>query len=195
MPVEIMRKIIVSMNVTLDGYMAGRNCELDWHFNYWNEEMAEHACHQLSKTDTILLGRVTYQAMAQYWPYQSLNLLFPREQIAFADMMNSHLKIVFSKTLEGTQWNNSRLVKKNLANEISKLKRQPGKDMIIYGSGSLVSSLMQSGLIDEYELWVHPVLLGKGKSLFKGLEETHTLRLLKTRSFNSGVIILYYGAA
>lgn len=190
-----MRKVIVSMNVTLDGYMAGRNCELDWHFNYWNEEMAEHACHQLSKIDTILLGRVTYQAMAQYWMTQSFNLSFPREHIAFADMMNSHLKIVFSKTMESARWNNSRLVKKNLRTEIAKLKQQKGKDMIIYGSGSLVSSLMQSGLIDEYELWVHPVLLGKGKSLFKGLHHTHTLKLLRTRAFDSGVIILYYGAA
>lgn len=190
-----MRKVIVSMNLTLDGYMAGRNCELDWHFNYWNEEMAEHACHQLSKIDTILLGRVTYQAMAQYWPYQAFNLSFPREHIAFADMMNSHLKIVFSKTLQGATWNNSRLVKKDFRSEISRLKKQPGKDIIIYGSGRLVSSLMQSGLIDEYELWVHPLLLGEGKSLFHNLQSVHTLKLLKTRAFDSGVVILYYGAA
>jgi|ERR1044072_271228 len=190
-----MRKVIVSMNVTLDGYMAGRNCELDWHFNYWNEEMAEHACQQLSKTDTILLGRVTYLAMARYWPYQAFNLSFPREHIAFADMMNSHLKIVFSKTLERASWNNSRLVNRNFKTEISRLKKQEGKDIIIYGSGKLVNSLMQSGLIDEYELWVHPVLLGEGKALFTGIQDMHTLKLKRTIPFDSGVVILYYGAA
>lgn len=183
------------MNVTLDGYMAGRNCELDWHFNYWNEEMADHACHRLAETDTILLGRVTYMAMAQYWPYQSCNLSFPREHIAFADMMNSHLKIVFSKTLQRASWNNSLLIKKDFRAEISRLKKQAGKDIIIYGSGKLVASLMRAGLIDEYELWVHPVLLGEGKALFTGLPAMHTLKLLKTRPFDSGVVILYYGAA
>jgi dihydrofolate reductase len=183
------------MNVTLDGYMSGRNCELDWHFNYWNEEMADHACHQLAKIDTILLGRVTYTAMAQYWPYQAFNLSFPREHIAFADMMNSHLKIVFSKTLQRTSWNNSRLVKKDFRTEISRLKKQEGKDIIIYGSGKLVASLMEAGLIDEYELWVHPVLLGEGKALFTGLHNMHTLKLLNTTPFGSGVVILSYGAA
>lgn len=187
-----MRKVIVSMNVTLDGFMAGRNCELDWHFNYWNEEMAEHACKQLSKTDTILLGRVTYQAMARYWPYQAMNLSFPREHIAFADMMNNYHKIVFSRTLKTAIWNNSRLVKRNLNTEILRLKQQQGKDIIVYGSGSIVSTLMRLDLVDEYELWVHPVLLGEGKALFKGLQGQHGLQLLKTKAFSSGVIILYY---
>jgi Dihydrofolate reductase len=183
------------MNVTLDGYMAGPDCELDWHFNYWNEEMADHACQQLSKADTILLGRVTYVAMAKYWPCQACNLSYPREHLAFAEMMNSHLKIVFSKTLSRASWNNSRLVNKHFKAEISRLKRQEGKDIIIYGSGQLVNSLMQSGLIDEYELWVHPVLLGDGKALFTGIEDIRTLKLIKTTPFNSGVVILYYGAA
>ena len=93
------------------------------------------------------------------------------------------------------EWNNSRLVNKNFKAEISRLKKQEGKDIIIYGSGKLVSSLMQSGLIDEYELWVHPVLLGDGKALFGGLQHMHTLKLLRTRPFDSGVVILYYGAA
>jgi len=187
-----MRKVIVSMNVTLDGFMAGRNYELDWHFSYWNEEMAEHACERLSKIDTILLGRVTYQAMAGYWPYQAFNTSFPREQLAFAEMMNNYRKVVFSRTLQNTAWNNSRLVKANLRREIARLKQQPGKDMIIYGSRSIVTALMRSGLVDEYELWVHPVLLGKGKPLFPGQPHMRQLRLMRTRSFASGVIILYY---
>lgn len=192
-----MRKIIVSMNVTLDGFMAGPNCELDWHFQHWNQEMAETAGRQLSKTDTILLGRITYQAMAQYWPSVEGDLSFPREDIAFAEMMNDHSKIVFSKTLIKTGWKNARLAGKNVRSEISRLKHAGNgqdKDMIIYGSGVLVSRLMRLDLIDEYILWVHPVILGKGKPLFKKIREKQRLRLLTTKTFSSGVVMLCYGA-
>ena len=187
-----MRKVIVSMNVTLDGFMAGPNCELDWHFNYWNEEMARYAGEQLSKADTILLGRVTYNAMAKYWPSKIRDLLCPREDVAFASMINDYQKVVFSKTLQHTDWNNSRLAKESIRKEIVKLKQQPGKDMIVYGSGSIVSALAKSGLIDEYILWLHPVVLGKGKMLFKNTNTRSKLKLSSTRTFNTGVIILYY---
>lgn len=190
-----MRKIIVSMNVTLDGFMAGENCELDWHFYYWNEEMAEAASEQLSRADTILLGRVTYNAMAKYWPSKTNDLSFPREDMAFAEMMNSYNKIVFSNTLTVPEWHNSRLVKHNIRNEIIKLKQNPGRDIIIYGSGLLISALIQWGLIDEYALWIHPVVLGKGKSLFRGLQDKLMLELVKTKKFSSGVVIFYYRQA
>ena len=91
------------MNVTLDGFMAGPDCELDWHFNYWNEEMAKCAGEQLSNADTILLGRITYKAMARFWPSKMKDLLGPRHDIAFASMINSYQKVVFSKTLKNTQ--------------------------------------------------------------------------------------------
>ena len=187
-----MRKVIVSMNVTLDGFMSGATGELDWHFNYWNEEMADHAGRQLSKSDTILLGRVTYQAMAQYWPYQAVNMSFPRENVVFAEMMNNYHKIVFSRTLKEATWHNSRVVNTNLRTEILRLKQQPGRDMIVYGSGSIVSRLLQLGLVDEYELLVHPVVLSKGKALFKGLQSGRALELFDTKTFSSGVIVLYY---
>ncbi|MGB8193580.1 MAG: dihydrofolate reductase family protein [Chitinophagaceae bacterium] len=187
-----MRKVIVSMNITLDGFMAGPNCELDWHFNYWNEEMAEYASYQLSHADTILLGRVTYNAMAKYWTAVTMSAVAPRQDLAFAGMMNNYHKIVFSKTMEKAEWNNSRLVKNNISKEIMQLKRQPGKDMIIYGSGSVVSTLMRSDLVDEYVLWIHPVVLGKGKNLFKSQHDMHALRLIEVKSFSSGVIILSY---
>jgi dihydrofolate reductase len=187
-----MRKVVVSMNITLDGFIAGPDCELDWHFNYWNEEMARYAGEQLSKADTILLGRVTYNAMAKYWPSKMTDLLCPREDVAFADLINSCHKIVFSKTLENVSWNNSKLAKESIRREITKLKQQPGKDMIVYGSGSIVSALSRSGLIDEYILWLHPVVLGKGKMLFKNTNTRPKLKLLNTRTFNTGVIILYY---
>lgn len=182
------------MNVTLDGFMSGVNCELDWHLQSWTGEMAECLCEELSKADTILLGRITYNAMATYWPAKATDCSFPREDIAFADMMNSYNKIVFSKTLQKVRWNNSRLVKKNIAKEIFQLKQQPGKNIIVYGSGQLVSSLMQLNLIDEYQLWIHPVLLKEGNPLFSehhNLQQLH-LQLAKTKTFNSGVTLLCY---
>jgi dihydrofolate reductase len=192
-----MRKVIVSMNVTLDGFMAGPDCELDWHFNYWNEEMAKCAGEQLSNADTILLGRITYKAMARFWPSKMKDLLGPRQDIAFASMINNYQKVVFSKTMKNTDpvvtgWNNSRLAKETISKEIMNLKQQPGKDMIIYGSGSIVSTLMRLNLVDEYILWLHPVVLGRGKLLFKSTGTRPVLKLLKTKTFSSGVVILYY---
>jgi dihydrofolate reductase len=187
-----MRKIIVSVNVTLDGYMAGENGELDWHFPLWNEEMSEYAYEQLCMADTVLLGRQTYEAMAAYYPYLEKSLVAIRSDIAFARHMNDYQKIIFSRTLKTVEWKNARLAQKSLAEEIRQLKSQPGLDIIIYGSASIVAKLIQLDLIDEYVLWVHPVLLGNGKSLFKNINQQHSLNLLHTRVFDSGVIILYY---
>lgn len=187
-----MRKVIVSLNVTLDGFMAGTNCELDWHFNYWNEEMAEIATHQLKQADTILLGRVTYNAMSKYWPSVSLDPCSARQDLAFAGMMNSYHKIVFSTTLESADWSNSTLIQQDISNEVRLLKKQQGKDMIIYGSGTIVSLLMKYGLVDEFALWVHPVVLGKGKPFFKKVPDKQILRLVNSTTFNSGVVLLYY---
>lgn len=182
------------MNVTLDGFMSGPNCELDWHFQSWTEDMSDSLCEQLSKADTILLGRITYNAMAKYWQSKMIDTSFARKDIAFAEMMNRYKKIVFSKTLTAPDWYNSKLIRRNFGKEILKLKQLPGKDMIVYGSGLLVSALMQSRLIDEYVLWVHPVILGKGKLLFKGLHDNLFLRLRRTKKFSSGVVGLYYEA-
>lgn len=180
------------MNLTLDGFMAGPDCELDWHFERWTNEMAESLCEELSKADTILLGRVTYYAMARYWPQKERDLSFQRDDLAFASMMNNYAKVVFSRTLASADWNNSRLVKRDVVGEILHMKMQPGKNMIIYGSGRLASSLMRHGLIDEYRLWIHPVVLGKGKPLFKDLPERRDLQLNEVRTFQSGVCVLYY---
>ena len=187
-----MRKIIVSMNATLDGFIAGPDCELDWHFQSWDDEMAGSTAEQLSRADTILLGRVTYKAMAAYWPVRAINLCAAREDVDFTDMMNSYKKIVFSSTLKNAAWNNSRIVRKDAEAEINRLRKEPGKDMIIYGSVNLISYLEAAGLIDEYRLWVHPVMLGKGKGLFRDLKKRVDLELYKTKTFRSGVILLYY---
>jgi dihydrofolate reductase len=187
-----MRKIIVSINITLDGFIAGPDCELDWHFNYWDEEMAKFATEQLSDADTIVLGRVTYKAMARFWPLKVMDLSYAREDIAFAEMMNRYEKIVFSKTLQKAEWNNSRVVRNGIRKEILKLKQKPGKNIIIYGSESIVSALNRLDLIDEFALWVHPVFLKKGKPLFKDEQEKLEFKLLNTKAFSSGVVILTY---
>lgn len=190
-----MRKLILSMNVTLDGFMAGPDCELDWHFDRWTAEMAEALCEELRKADTIVLGRITYTAMARYWPQKAGDASFPRQDAAFAGMMNDYAKIVFSNTLSVATWSNARLVRGDVRREITRLKRQPGKNIMVYGSGKLAASLMSMGLVDQYQLWVHPVLLGKGKPLFGGVETHLPLQLTETRTFTSGVVVLYYAAA
>ena len=180
------------MNVTLDGFMAGPDSELDWHFERWSEEMAVSLSVELGKADTIVLGRVTYDAMAEYWPMRTNCLSIAREDIAFADMMNSHSKVVFSNTIHKTHWNNSRVAKGNLRSEIQKMKLEHGKDMILYGSGKLVTALVQEDLVDEYRLWIHPVLLGKGRSFFNAIDNKQELQLIDRKSFPSGVVELRY---
>jgi dihydrofolate reductase len=145
--------------------------------------------------DTILLGRVTYKAMAQYWPSSMADPFFPRDDMAIADMMNSYSKIVFSKTLKTTQWNNSRLARGNPDYEIAQLKQQQGKNIIIYGSNKLVSTLADFNLVDQYQVWIHPVVLGQGKALFRDLRAKLDMKLLGTKTFSSGVVMLNYEMA
>ena len=188
-----MRKVILSNSVTLDGFFAGPNGELDWFIV--DEEFKQYANDLLSNVDALLFGRVTYQLMADYWPAAATNPSTSKSDLEIADKMNNLPKIVFSKTLQEVKWNNSRLVKENIAEEISKMKQQPGKDMVIFGSGSIVSTFMQLGLIDEYRIIVNPVVLGSGKPLFKGMNDKQNLKLLKTRVFSSGIVILFYEPA
>jgi len=185
-----MRKVILSNMVTLDGFFEGPNKELDWHIV--DEEFNQYANDLLSNVDALLFGRVTYQLMADYWPAAATNPSTSKSDLEIADKMNNLPKIVFSKTLQEVEWNNSRLVKENIAEEISKMKQESGKDIVIFGSGSIVTTLMQLGLIDEYRIIVNPVVLGSGKPLFKGINDKRNLKLLKTKVLGSGIVILYY---
>ncbi len=184
-----MRKVIVFMMVTLDGFFEGPNGEIDWHVV--DEEFNEFAINQLNSVDVLLFGRVTYELMASYWPTPAATANDP----IVADKMNSLSKIVFSKTLEKVEWQNTRLVKENVAEEIAKLKQQPGKDLIIFGSSDLAVTFIQDGLLDEFRIMVNPVVLGNGKPLFKGIKDKLDLKLLKTRPFSSGNVLLYYQPA
>lgn len=168
--------------MSLDGFFEDHNRKLDWFVP--DEEFFEYARDMLGSLDTILFGRITYEHMAAYWPSA------PKDEIA--DKMNSLPKIVFSRTLKKAEWNNCRLVRNDIAAEVVKLKQQPGKDMVILGSATLASSLLQQGLIDEYRVILNPVLIGKGNPLFKAIKQRLRLKLQNSKLLSSGVIVLYY---
>jgi dihydrofolate reductase len=181
-----MRKVIASEFVSLDGVIENPV----WTFRFTGEEQQRFKYDELSAADALLLGRVTYEGFAGAWPHMT-------EQAGeYADMMNGYPKYVVSTTLEEPLgWNNSTLIKGDVAEEVSELKRQPGGDILVFGSGSLVNELMRLGFIDEYRLMVFPVVLGSGKRLFgNGMEET-VLELVGTDTFSTGVVVLTYRPA
>ena len=181
-----MRKLFMFNMVSLDGFFAGPNGELDWH--NVDGEFNDFAIPQLDEIDTLLFGRITYELMASFWPTEEAL----RDDPVVAEKMNSLAKVVFSRTLARVDWNNSRLVKENAAEEVAKLKQQPGKDLALFGSANLMASLLPSGLIDEFRVMVNPVVLGSGMPLFSAIRSPLKLKLQKTRSFNNGNVLLYY---
>ena len=184
-----MRRVIASIFVSLDGYMAGPTEDIHWVTDNFNADMAKYAGDLMDSMDAVLLGRVTYEIMAKAWPTMT------EATSPGADKMNTTSKIVFSKTLRNAQWgkwNNARVVKDHVADEIAKLKQLPGKDMVIYGSANLVQGFTELGLIDEYQLLVHPLVLGNGKRLWRELQHPVNLKLLRTEAFKNGVVVLYY---
>jgi dihydrofolate reductase len=187
-----MRKVILAMNITLDGFISGANGELDW--VTMDEEIDNSLLPDLLSTvDTALIGRVLYQGFANYWPSaETKNPSLSKGEIEFAHWINNAPKIVFSKTLEKVEWTNSTLVKENIAQEIAKLKQQPGKDLVLFGGVNIAQTFVSLGLIDEYRLLVSPVVLGSGKPLFKDIKNRRDLKLLKSKTFKSGAVGLHY---
>jgi dihydrofolate reductase len=179
------RKVIVSNVASLDGFFESRSKELDWVLT--DAEFFEYAKGLLRTVDTLLFGRATYLHMAGYWPTA------PVDEIA--DKMNNLSKIVFSKTLLKADWNNSTLVASNIEEEVSRLKGQPGQDMVIFGSAMLASALLRWGLVDEYRVILQPVLLGSGSPLFRDITERIRMKLISARSFGSGVVLASYQKA
>lgn len=187
-----MRRLVVSEFVTLDGVMQdpGGVGEIErggWSMPYWHEEIGKVKFDELFASDALLLGRVTYEGFAAAWPGQS-------DEAGFADRMNGIAKYVVSTTLKDPQWNNSRVIQGNVVEEIAELKRQPGHDILVGGSGQLVQTLMRNNLVDEYRLLVYPVMLGEGKRLFKDGSYVK-LKLVEARSVPSGVALLRYEPA
>ena len=185
-----MRKIIFLIHISLDGLAAGPNGELDWLI--YNDEVRQFSYELHDTTDTAICGRVTYEMMAAYWPTVLDNPNSEEGDHQHAHWLKDATKIVVSRTLKSFEWEHTVLMQDNLAQEIAKLKQQPGKDMWLLGSPTLARSFMQLGLIDEYRINVNPVILGDGKHLFGDLLTSLELKLLETRTFTGGVVGLRY---
>jgi dihydrofolate reductase len=182
------RKVVASELVSLDGVMEKPE---QWSFSYSNDQMEEANAAGMASSDAMLLGRVTYEEFAAFWPSQSSD-----DDQETTDYMNNTPKFVASKTLEEPlEWNNSTLIKGDVAEEITKLKQQPGKDISITGSPTLVRSLLEEDLLDELRLMVHPIVVGSGKRLFEDVGDQKRLKLVDSKTFSTGVLYLTYQPA
>ena len=182
-----MRKLVVFNMVSLDGFFVDGQGDMSWaHKNdaEWNAFVNENA----SGNGVLVFGRITYELMASYWPTPMALQNSP----VVAKGMNDMPKIVFSRTLDNASWSNTKLVKGDLAAEMRKLKKEPGPDMVILGSGSIVSQLAQQDLIDEYQIALSPIVLGTGRTMFEGVKEKLNLKLTKSRTFGNGTVFACY---
>ncbi len=177
-----MRKIVAGLFISLDGVIEAPE---KWHFPYFNDEMTEAVSSQMAAADTMLLGRRTYEEFAAYWADKG-------SDVELADHINQSPKLVASTTLESVDWQNSTLIRGDVAEELRRIKQGPGKDIGITGSATLVRSLLRDGLIDELRLLVHPIVVGHGKRLFEGDGARVPLKLVESRTFSTGVLYLTY---
>lgn len=179
-----MRRLVAWNVMTLDGYFEGRTSwDLDFHETVWGEELESFSLEQLQEIGTLLFGRRTYEGMAGYWT---------KATGAIADMMNAVEKAVTSRTLAAADWNNTRLLKGDAVDTVKALKAEDGKDIYVFGSADLLSSLLEAGLVDEYRVCVAPVVLGGGIPLFKPQGQRIKMRLEGARQLRTGGAILTY---
>lgn len=187
-----MRKLVLFLHSSLDGFVEGPNGPMDISWVAYDGDLEKHAREILSTADTVLWGRGTYQMMHSYWPSVPSDPSASQHERDHAEWIEKTAKVVFSTTLENVEWNNSRLVKAEVEEEIKRLKQQPGQDIVILGSPRFAHTLMQLGLIDEYKITVSPVLIGSGLPLFQGIQEKINLKLIENKTFDSGAIGLVY---
>ncbi len=179
-----MRKLIMWNLITLDGYFEGaKSWDLPWHERFWGEELERFSLEQLESAGALLFGRVTYEGMAAYWQTAQGNV---------ADYMNSLPKVVCSRTLQTATWNNTTLVKDNVAGEVARLKQQGNGNIYVFGSADLSKTLLNEGLFDEYRFGIAPVVYGKGRLLFSDGLKPQELKLLESRPLSTGCVILRY---
>ena len=179
-----MRRLIMWNLQTLDGYFDGaRPWDLEWHNTAWGDELEQFALEQGKAIGTLLFGRATYEGMAGYWTQATGPI---------ADFMNAVPKVVFARRLGAADWNNTRLVRTDAADEVERLKREAGKDLYVFGSASLADALIRRGLFDEYRICVAPIVLGSGVPLFKPGTDRRRLKLLDSRPLATGGVILRY---
>lgn len=187
-----MRKIIATEFYTLDGLMSDPKDEMEWVLTTFSEDIGKYEDDVYDRIDTLLLGRITYKIFEGYWPQALDNPTTPEGEIELAKKINNAEKIVFSKTLQDVTWKNSKIIRQINPEEIMKIKKEKGKDLLIVGSASIVQQLTNFGLIDEYHLLLHPVVLGTGKALFKNIDNRKTLKLTGSKKFSNGVVGLFY---
>src|SRR6185369_4929710 len=181
-----MRNLSVFNSVTVDGYFTDKDGDMSWAHKQddpeWNAFTAENA----KSGGELLFGRVTYDLMASFWPTPAAEKMAPE----VAENINKAPKIVFSRSMEKAEWNNTRIIQGDLAEEIRKLKEAPGEGLVLMGSGSIISQIALAGVIDEYQMVVNPLALGKGRSMFDGIKEQLNLTLVSTRAFKNGNVLL-----
>jgi dihydrofolate reductase len=182
------RKIILMMQVSLDGFFEGPDQDLSWHLV--DDELHAHFNDELRRMGAFLDGRVTHELMAGYWPTADSDPTSPPTMVDFAGIWRDMPKLVYSRTLESAGWNTT-VVRDVVVDEVQALKAQPGGDLAL-GGADLAATFRNLGLIDEYRIYVHPVLIGRGKLLFQPTEATAQLRLAETRAFGNGVVLLRY---
>jgi dihydrofolate reductase len=178
------------MHTSLDGFVAGLNGEMNW--IKVDEEMFDFVATMTDKADTALYGRVTYQMMESYWPTAGEKPNASKHDIEHSTWYNKVSKIVLSKTIKDTGLKNTKVISENLSDNINKIKQQDGKNILIFGSPSASNSLLNKGLVDEFWIFINPILLGQGIPLFKDISESVKLRLIETMKFENGVIALHY---
>ena len=171
--------------MTLDGMVEGPNRDISWHLDVWGEELEKLSIEQLQSAGGLMFGRVTYELMANHWPKESGEV---------ADFMNALPKYVFSRTLERSEWNNTRIFAADVPDTVSRLKRESSKDIFLFGSADLAASLIPHGLIDEFRIAVNPIMLGGGTPLFKQGERVK-LKLLDAKPLSTGIVVLRYAPA
>jgi dihydrofolate reductase len=181
-----MRKLSAFEFTSLNGFYKGQGNDISWH-RHGGEE-SNYSEEMLEAGNTLLFGRVTYEMMVDYWTSPMAAEQYP----VVADGMNKADKIVFSKTLDKVGWNNTRLVKENIVEEMRRMKEMPGKNMNILGSGTIATLFAEAGLLDEIQIMVDPILIGNGTPLFRTVKKNIALQLMATRTFKSGAVILTY---
>jgi dihydrofolate reductase len=186
-----MRKLVSFMHVSLDGFVAGPNGEMNWIIV--DEEIFDYAGYRTNEADTALYGRVTYEMMEAYWPTAADQPKASRHDIEHSTWYKKVEKVVLSRSWKDKKLPKTKIVSDNISGEINQLKQMPGEEIIIFGSPSASHSLMQENLIDEFWIFVNPILLGKGTPLFKDIKQQAKLKLIKCHAFSSGVVCLHYG--
>ncbi len=185
-----MRKLKLQVQMTLDGYIAGLNGEMDFMAWNWDDGLKQYVKDITEPVDCIILGRKLAEGFIPYWGSVAANPDDP-EFTSGKKFTDTH-KVVFTKTLDKSEWDNTVLAKGNLIDEIIKLKKQDGKDIIAYGGATFVSALIKQGLIDEFHLFINPVAIGDGMTIFKEIDSKQYLTLVKATSFDCGIIVLNY---